>query len=240
MEVKIFSHRTCSELLDYRSNKALRALYDNDEFNIQNAEYLSEPLKIDVDPKALSLGTKPSDDLESSIRIFLALSHLDPVQANDKRIWVTLAHGTFFAYIKKRWKIDENTTGATIKDRFHFEGTALRQRNQHSIARLWWSARITVDFKRSDPFELTRLLWEKQDFYQNLIDRKYSTYPGTLVGFLNFYKKNKHLDIKRDLRRLFKGVNAYGGVRILSMLDAAAIEQQLQSISRFYQIKATR
>jgi len=234
-EVKIFTNQTCVDLLSYRENESIRRIYNGDTFDFAEANFLPQTLKLNFDISH-SLGVRPADDLDSSIKIFEALKNIDLVQANDKRIWVSLAHSIFYKYAKERWKIDKDSSDDALKDRFHFEGIALRQRNQHSIARLWWAARITYNENMADPYELTRVLWEKQDFYQNLIDRKYSTYKNTLNGFLSFYSRNRHLDAKRDLRRLFKGLNAFGGVRVLSMLSQSEIENQLSSLSKFYKM----
>jgi hypothetical protein len=198
---------------------------------------LSQTVSLKLQHSQINLGTDPSDDIESSITIFEALKGLDLVQANDKRLWVTLTHTLFYEYVRLRWNIGKLSSDDAIKDRFHFEGAALRQRNQNALARLWWGAKVTYNESLADPYELTRLLWEKQDFYQNLIDRKFSTYRGTLLGFLQFYSKNKHLDLKLEMRKLFKGINAYGGVKVLSLLKENEVEDEIQKLCKFYRIK---
>lgn len=236
IEIKIYTYKTCSDILNYKTDENIRELYNQDSFNFSNSEYLKDTIKLDIKESELELGSNPSDDLLSSITIFNSLNGLDLVQANDKRIWVTLTHTIFFNYVRSRWNIDENSSDDVIKDRFHFEGTALRQRNQNALARLWWGCKITHDTKRDDPFELSKVLWGKQDFYQNLIDRKYSTYSSILEGFLNFYKQNNYLDLKKDMRKLFKGINALGGVRILPLLSKEEVFNQLVELCKFNNI----
>jgi hypothetical protein len=235
IEVKIFSTVTCTQLLNYKTDEAIRARYNQEMFDISDAGWLRDTVKLDMDTLDVNeMVASASGDMSSSIKLFSALKQLDLVQANDKRLWATLTHTLFYNYTRKRWGIGEGSSDETIKDRFHFEGAALRQRNQNSIARLWWAARLTWDPKRDDPFELTKLLWEKQDFYQNLIDRRFSTYQGTLIGFLNFYSKNRHLDLKQDMRKLFKGLNALGGVRVLSLMPEKEVENELVKLCGFY------
>jgi Family of unknown function (DUF6339) len=238
VKIELFTFFSCEEILTFKNDKNLRGEYDKNDFDTSKLITTKDSVFMDVSRDNLALGIKPSDDLESSIKIFQALKHLDLVQANDKRLWVTLCHTIFFDYVKKRWAINMLSSNDVIKDRFHYEGAGQRARNQNSIARLWWSAKLTYDEKRGDPFELTKLLWEKQDFYQNLIDRKFSTYPETLKAFLNFYSKNRNLDLKGDMRRLFKGINALGGVRILSLMDEKEVNHQLEKLCNFYRIKA--
>src|SRR5690606_13107312 len=236
--IKLLSKASCEDLLDFQNNSAIRESYFSSGFSFSKESFLEEPLTINEEVCALQLGVNPSDDLESSIKIFQALRSLDLVQANDKRLWVTLTHTIFFPYVKARWNINENSSVDVIKDRFHYEGVGLRPRNQNGVARFWWAARITFDEKRPDPFELTRLLWEKQDLYQNLIDRKLSIYEDTLKAFLEFYSKNRHLDMKRDMRRLIKGINAYGGVRVLPLLKKDQVLDQIHKLCQFYKIEA--
>jgi hypothetical protein len=237
MEIKIFDYETCLKLLQYKTDEVIRELYDNDKFDYSEVNYLRQTMPVNLDEDDLDLGTKPQDDVNSSIKIFKALKDLNLVQANDKRLWVTLTHTVFFNYAKNRWGIDSSSSNDVIKDRFHFEGTALRQRNQNSLARLWWAAKITYDESLEDPFELTRILWEKQDFYQGLIDRNFSTYKSTLLAFINFYSKNRSIDLKYEMRKLFKGINAFGGVQILPLLDKNEVESEIEKLSKFYNIK---
>ncbi len=237
-ETRIFSAATCTELLNYRTDETIRNRYNEEMFDLPEVTWLRDIVKLELNPNDVdTFKASPAGDAESSVRLFNALRHLDHVQANDKRLWVTLTHTLFYNYTRQRWGINESSSDDTIKDRFHFEGAALRQRNQNSVARLWWAAKLTWDPKRNDPFELTKLLWEKQDFYQNLIDRRFSTYQGTLRGFLNFYSKNKHLDMKQDMRKLFKGLNALGGVRVLSLMQEQEIQIELNKMCSFYKIK---
>jgi hypothetical protein len=235
--VKIFNSTTCTQLLNYRTDEQLRSIYNQEMFDIPDAQWVQDTVRLEMTISDIDQFTaNPSGDMENSIKLFNSLKHLDLVQANDKRLWVTLTHTLFYNYTRQRWGIGENSSDDVIKDRFHFEGAALRQRNQNSVARLWWAARLTWDGTRSDSFELTKLLWEKQDFYQNLIDRRFSTYRGTLIGFLNFYSKNKHLDLKKDMRKLFKGLNALGGVRILSLMTDQQVENELIKLCNFFNL----
>jgi hypothetical protein len=238
ISTKILSATTCTQLLNYRTDETIRNRYNEEMFDVSGATWVRDVVNLELNINDIAkFIPSASGDMDSSIKLFNALKHLDLVQANDKRLWITLTHTLFYNYTRNRWGINESSSDDVIKDRFHFEGAALRQRNQNSIARLWWAAKLTWDPKRKDPFELTRLLWEKQDFYQNLIDRRFSTYRGTLIGFLNFYSKNKHLDLKQDMRKLFKGLNALGGVRLLSLMPEQEVEKELIKLCGFYNIK---
>lgn len=237
---KIYTDATCNDLLTFKVDAKLRELYNGKTFDYTEAKFLTDSIGSEIKTGKISLEPRPSDDFENSKKIFTLLKDLDLVQANDRRIWVSLTHTYFFEYTKSRWGVTASTSDDAIKDRFHFEGSGLRARNQNAIARLWWAARLTYDANRKDPFELTGVLLEKQDFYQNLIDRKLSTYKDALNGFLEFYRKNNQIDLKFEMRKLFKGMNAIGGVRILAALNQAEVLDQLYRLCQFYNIKYNR
>lgn len=237
-KIRLLNTLKCQELLDFKTTEQQRKKYNEGDFRFEDSDFVKGAIDMFLDDESMRLGVNSTDDFDSSKKIFLGLINLDLVQANDKRIWVTLTHGIFYNYTKERWGINENSSNDVIKDRFHFEGVGLRARNQNAIARLWWAARITYEENNEgDPFELTQILWEKQDLYQNLIDRKFSTYPGTLKGFLKFYSKNRHLDIKRDMRRLFRGINALGGVRVLSIFNEEKVIIEIEKLCIFNRIE---
>lgn len=240
MQLKLFDDKTCDRLLCYTSDASIRQLYDGNKFTYDQIKYVPENLTLTLDGLPENFGTRPSDDLDNSIRLFSALKDINPALANDRRLWVTLTHTLFYNYTRERWGITSSSSDSVIKDRLYFEGSGLRTRNQNSVARLWWAARITYDKRRDDPFELTKLLWEKQDFYQNLIDRKFSTYPNVLLAFLEFYSSNREIDQKFEMRRLFKGVNAFGGVRVLPLLSPTEVKEYIYRLCDFYDIRFTR
>jgi len=185
---------------------------------------------------SLSLGTTAKDDCRNSIEIFKQLNKLDRVQANDKRLWVALTHTIFYNYAWLRWDIgSDKTSDAKIIDRMHFEGAGIDSRMGNAISRLWWTAKVTFDNQRSDEFELTRLIWEKQDVHVALMERSFSTYPNIIQGFLEFYKNNKQL--KEDaLRAIIKGLNALGGVKMLPLLSKEEVIAELKLIADFSRI----
>jgi len=232
--MKLFTENCCEFLLQFTSNKDLRKNYSEINFNSSCFEYLKQesPIKI---PEDLILDPSPEKDFENSIKLFEALKNIDPVQANDRRLWVTLTHTKFFQYSKERWIGDENSDKKIIR-RFHFEGTSLEARMRNSISRLWWAAKISKEEASSDPYELTRLLWSKQDIYQNLVERSYGTYSSVVKGFLKFYSENNSL--KEDqLRKLFTALNSIGGVKVLSIHTTEEIKNILNDLISFYEFK---
>ena len=223
-------------MLTFQSDENLRSFYDADDFPQDYLDELSLPTNYIVE-EDLKLSPQSENDGDSSIKVFQQLKNLDRVQANDRRLWVGLTHGRFFRYTKERWiRKGQPYSNSAILRRFHFEGSSLEARMRNSIARLWWAAKITYDESRDDPFELTRVLWEKQDIIQNLVERSYGTYENIIIQFLETYNLNKHLT-EKELRILYTGLNAIGGVKILSALSKDEVSLEMSRIAKYSGIR---
>jgi hypothetical protein len=232
--MKIFTDNCCESLLHFTSDKELRKNYSQPVFDSNYFEFVKQenPLIISND---LVLDPKVDSDLENSIKIFDLFNGLDLVQANDRRLWVTLTHTTFFNYSRQRLFKDVHSDKQIMR-RFHFEGASLEASMRNSISRLWWAAKITYDSTRNDPYELTKLLWSKQDIYQNLVERSYGTYDSVVKGFLEFY--SEHGNLKEDqVRKLFTALNSIGGVKVLSVHSKDEIKDILNDLTSFYNFK---
>jgi hypothetical protein len=233
--IKIITQKCAEDLLNFSSNEVLKNKYQQPDYDKAGLEFLKIQTKYFIDDD-LELGIAPKDDCQDSIAIFKQLSTLDRVQANDKRLWVTLTHTRFYNYSWRRWDIASNkTSNEKIVDRLHFEGAGIDSRMGNAISRLWWTAKVTYDKDRSDEFELTRLIWEKQDVHVALMERSFSTYPNIIQGFLEFFKKNKQLK-EDELRAILRGLNAIGGVKVLPVLSKQEAVDEIKRIADFNKI----
>lgn len=230
--MKIFTKDTCNNLLQFVSRDDLKGNYSKISFDSTEFTYLPLETKYHI-PEDLILDPSVENDLENSIKIFEALKDLDRVQANDKRLWITLCHTTFFEYTQKRWDVKSTDSNDKIISRFYFEGSSLESRMRNSLSRLWWSAKLTYDETREDKYELTKLLWSRQDIYQNIVERSYGTYDSVVKGILEFYSINRQLK-EGQLRRLFTALNATGGVQLLNIQHKDEIKATLKDLSLYY------
>lgn len=196
-------------------------------------EYFDEsdfalPSKIIVEDLVL----KPSEssrkhfDAENSIMLHQALD-ITITQAIDERLWAYLTHVTFWEYMRNRWDISklEDPT-AVIKERFFFSGGD-RRFTRNGIARLWWAAEITKDNNRTDPYELTKVLFTTQDIAQNLLERSFSRNVNLTRAILSVLSKMDqavYSNVER-YRNLMKYFNSLGGVTILDSLGEKEIEE---------------
>jgi hypothetical protein len=233
--IRLLTQKSCEDLLTFQSDKSLSDKYREPHYDTTGLEFLKIQTRYQIEDD-LVLGTEPKDDCQNSIKIFEQLINLDKVQANDKRLWVALTHTLFYNYSWRRWNIDsEKTSDDKIIDRLHFEGAGIDSRMGNSISRLWWTAKVTFDSKRSDEFELTRLIWERQDIQLALMERSFSTYPNIVQGFLEFFRGNRHLK-EDELRAIIRGLNAIGGVKVLPLLLKEEVIDEIKRVADYSRI----
>jgi len=135
--------------------------------------------------------------------------------------------------MRKRWpaeKFEEESENLTddlsvknrqanfIISRYHLKTPNRRRLLRNGISRLWWYAHLTYDEKRSDPFELTRVLLTHQDKAQNLLERSLGSNKKILVAILEYLKLNPSLT-RDEVRNKIKELNLVGGVKNLHLLD---------------------
>lgn len=231
--MKIFSENFCQYLLSLTDIEDKLKSYPETIKTIENFDYLIAETVYNIDSK-IELKSDSISDVDNSIIVFENLKELTRVQANDKRLWTTLTHTIFLKYTTERWSINKEASTETLVRRFHYEGSGLETRMRNSISRLWWAAKLTYDENNtSDKYFLTKVLWSKQDIFQNLVERSYGTYESVVKGFLEFYSKN--LDLKENkLRKLFTALNSIGGVKVLSALTREDVVETLNELNQYY------
>jgi Family of unknown function (DUF6339) len=173
-------------------------------------------------------------DLENAIRLHKALPSLTPVQAQDPRLWTRLTHVELWKYMRARWPVErwlDKKNGAVGPIREHYfvpqrQGRALLR---NGAARLWWSARLTFDPNRDNPYELTHVLLVSLDIAKNLLERSFGRSPRITRTFLDYLLRHKKEclqpgDRSRQLvRHLTKALNFHGGVCVLDCMTQREI-----------------
>jgi len=179
-------------------------------------------------------------DIENAIRVHKALPHLTPLQARDPRLWTRLTHVEHWSYMRKRWPVekhmkDEDRATRFVESRYFVTQAQSRALLRNGIARLWWSAKVSHDPKRDNPYELTGVLLSTLDITQQILERGIGRAPAVLVGFLEFLNCNKDPlltggdENRIRIRRLAKFLNMYGGVCILDSLKQGQIMGLLEA-----------
>jgi len=179
-------------------------------------------------------------DIENAIRVHKALPKLTPIQARDPRLWTRLTHVECWAYMRSRWPIekhlnDEAKATRFIQSRYFVTQSQSRSLLRNGIARLWWTAKVSHDPARDNPYELAAVLLSTLDITQQILERGIGRSPAVLMGFLEFLNRNKELllsggdENRVRIRRLAKFLNMHGGVCILDSLSQPQIMTLLEA-----------
>ena len=173
----------------------------------------------------------PDDDFESAKQIFEAYESVSPLLASLPDLWVYLGHADLFPYVQKRHSdvMNVNVTEDYIVDHWF--------KNKVSVFRMvlpsaWWSVYLSIDKTRSDPYELTEILFKNQELRTNSFGPlTLIRHREAMIGVLEFLKD--HPDLLVDgmnmraqyIRKLF---NFIGGTKRLEFLDRSFFRKELE------------
>lgn len=210
---------------------------------MQTSVEIAEPIRLDP-PDDGSL-----KDTENAIRFHSAFRHLTPLQARDPRLWTLMTHMDFWPYMRLRWPVEkhiENRDKALrfVESRYFVPQSQSRALLRNGIARLWWTAQLSYDPSRDNPYELTEVLLSTLDITQQIVERGMGRAANIIKGFLGFMLRNKILLTGGNanrvrIRRLAKYLNMHGGVCILDVLGEGEVMDFLdREFSRILQEEA--
>jgi hypothetical protein len=186
-----------------------------------------------VEPQGSDLG-----DAENAVRLHKALGHLSRLQARDPRLWARLTHIELWSYMRKRWRVERFTGDKAVRfveSRYFVVQAQGRALLRNGAARLWWSAQLSYDGDRSDPYELTRVLFHYLDITQSILERNLGRSSTVTTAFLGFLLENqdpllKGGDLNRKrIRGLAKYLNLHGGFCLLDVLLREQITDLLRA-----------
>lgn len=174
------------------------------------------------------------NDLQNCIRLYKAFPTLTPLQARDARLWTRLTHVELWKYMRARWPVEKPLPDREKAHRFTLSHYFVAQSQSRALlrngaARLWWTAKMTYDPNRENPYELTAVLLSNLDIAKNLFERNLGRITSLSRVFLDYLLRNKaecleNGDLSRRLvRHLLKAMNLHGGVCILDCMKADEI-----------------
>ncbi len=184
-------------------------------------------------------------DTENAIRFHKAFRHLTLLQARDPRLWTRLTHVEYWPYMRLRWPIEKHIKNRDraarfIESRYFVPQSQSRALLRNGIARLWWTAELSHDADRDNPYELTTVLLSTLDITQQIVERSMGRADNIIKGFLDFLLCNANIlltggDKNRDrIRRLAKHLNMHGGICVLDLLSrsdvAGLLDKELSRI----------
>lgn len=173
-------------------------------------------------------------DTENAIRFHKALRHLTPLQARDPRLWTRFSHMDFWPYMRLRWPVEKHMANRDravrfVESRYFVAQSQSRALLRHGLARLWWTAQLSHDPDRENPYELTTVLLSTLDITQQIVERGMGRANNIIRGFLEFLLRNGDTLLtggdknRARIRRLAKHLNMYGGVCILDLLSQGEV-----------------
>lgn len=230
--------------LNYLSKNSLDYLYKNIATNLERyqtgdfQDYVerggwSISLTLEIDPEQLSeLDTTPgmAAEIENSIRVWHALKGMTPALACEDRIWTRLSHVEGLIYSRARW-IKDTLVETMVRDiRTHFFAPTLSgARDDHSLARLWWNAKIAKDLRPDNQRGALELLLKTADIRSNLIERSQTLSRNKVgVSILNLMEQEpwltKHMQNFRDFMKV---VNRRGSGVVFELWSDSKVDEYL-------------
>ncbi len=233
-ELKVFTYNYVEELRRKVEKDGDYSDYLNDSFPYKDIYPKGRTgVLLSSDFELLIPDLKSKYDLENSIRLYENLSGMNPTIASDVRLWTYLVHVRFWKYMRNRWNLEDDLKEPSkrVLERYHLKYLNIRSLTRNGVSRLWWLAYLTVDPKRNDKYELTKILWSRADLTVGLMERSMGSNHNIRVALLEFLGENEEIRASEDLtRELIKSLNLVGGVKILPYMSISDLKLLLKEI----------
>lgn len=238
---KLFKENYVTELYNGVQNGSLLKYYKSDTFLYDNQKIVSSPkiTKHGEGKLLLPEGSK-HNDFENSKIIFETYKTLTPLQASDIRFWTYLSHVDYYEYMHHRWaKIRNNSESNPTKyilEHWFIKSPSQSNFLRHGIAGLWWAAYLTYDETRTNPFELTEIIWRQFAFAtRDFGTLKLARHKEATIGILEYIIENEHLFLNQfepKSRFILKYLNQIGGIKPLSYLNRNFFKNNLELVRK--------
>lgn len=217
-----------------KTNKWMEEEYGSNPFS----DFLEVPDFELADVDSMSVGEA---DFENCKILYNNLRMLSESQCSDERLWAGLCNGTFYDYMRRRYRYPtkqlkkKETDASAIISRFFFSvGSKSKSARsgfyRNGLAKCWWVGRATFDkdnpnhFERLDVIGANDLTTKISDIF---FSNTFSSNPVILAGICDalkyFRERGQALDEKMHIRASLKYLNAIGGVTLLDMLTQEEI-----------------
>lgn len=183
----------------------------------------------------IDLESRGRMELENIKILYENMKHISDSQATDKRLWVGLTHGKFYDFVRERWSYDEKNMNkeSIIQSRYFFSNKS-RALFRNTLSKLWWVGRFTYDARKSNPFELTEVLGNRDisTRINDLFTSNFSRNPHVTRAFLATIKSYEDRGIPiggYTYRKLVQYMNLYGGMTIIDYLEEEELMEVISS-----------
>ncbi len=156
---------------------------------------------------------------------------LSKQEASSVNLWATLCVEYFSDYVFKRWFDKKKLTEDLILTRSFAKGKLLYNRN--AIARLWWITKLTYDDDLDDKLMYTRLLLERSQFEQSIMESSLAKNENILKKIMKSivkYEEKNTIISANDIKEYMMLLNRMGGTYILDIMDEEYFYEKLLEV----------
>lgn len=167
-----------------------------------------------------SLDANTEGDFKSAVAIYEAYKILTPLQAIEEQLWESLALTDLFPYMQQRWNLRRtDELQSVVKNHFFVKSHGVIRQG---IGGLWWLVHLSVDEERSNPYELTEILFRNYTFrFVRFGVSLVIQHKEAAIGILQFLKdhENESYSLENVSNGLTSYFNKLGAVKQLTYLD---------------------
>lgn len=176
-------------------------------------------------------------DSENAFIFYKSTKNLNLYEAADVRLWSSLAHFTYWDYMKSRWPIDGNKNFEQyILEHYWFSPSGYDKKSvRNGISRLWWYGFLVA----SDDDELTKkrlnfLLNIDLDITQSLLERSVSRTKNVRLaiidGLIDLFDNKGEKFNRLRFRNLMMQIHSHSSAQPLAFLSYENLFGLVQSI----------
>lgn len=207
-----------------RDKEALNNVFNDSVVLESNIEFDYQELICEGDYK--------ETDIENAKIIYGSLKNLNPVEASQEKIWVSLLNTVYQDFLFYRLESEIESSNVTrLKSATVFTQGEPRSLIVQILSRLWWLGYYTTDEKRENPYELmeffgkTDLSGKMITFFSSVMINNENIRLGILSGIKKLYDADLIPYNRKQFLAATMYFNLIGGVKILDMLSFDEVEE---------------
>lgn len=194
------------------------------------------------------------DDGDNAVILHQSLIGMTARAAANPRLWSTFAFKHYQDYMLKRWPLtdakDEAKAVEKINDRYFLKRMGHKGYFRHGVARLWWTAHMTVNMEEADltkRYELTRFAFSRQEYQFGIFLRKFGASQHVSRAILSYFMTNvarieeaieatyeSDKGFVEFIRFANKQMNIYGSVYVLDVLSCEKIHSLMERDAKVF------
>jgi hypothetical protein len=216
--------------------------FDFEKAFTENPDDFSETrLPVSVLPELFVPSSSDNFDRENCVLLYASLSMLDPREAADERIWVSLALDKYKTYTHARWPKSSKVSYENHVKNHIMASTSRNRFRDQAIARLWWIGRY-VDRNFSDIPDQAFDVFFALDSDQlnsflgrpNLAALKPVARAIVRVTHEKFFGEAKIPYHRKNYREFLKALDLESGRQLLSYTTDIAAYAQVEKVFKKY------